>query len=48
VTAPFVIEDIRSDDGFEPSLPAEDREDGSTQKAISQFVSPDSPVLVAV
>ena len=48
MTAPFVIEDIRSDDGFEPSLPAEDREDGSTQKAISRFVSPDSPVLVAV
>jgi hypothetical protein len=48
MTTPLVIDDIRSDDGLEPSLPAEGREDGSTQRAISQFVSPDSPVLVAV
>jgi uncharacterized cupin superfamily protein len=48
MTTPSVNDDIRSDAGLEPSLPAEGREDGSTSRVISQFVSPDSPVLVAV
>jgi uncharacterized cupin superfamily protein len=43
-----VVNDIRSDAGLDPSLPAEGREDGSAARVVSQFVSPDAPVLVAV
>ena len=48
MTAPSVNDDIRSDAGFEPSLAAEGREDGSMARVVSRFDSPSSPVLVAV
>jgi uncharacterized cupin superfamily protein len=48
MAVPSVNDDIHSDAGLEPSLPAEGREDGSTARVISRFDSPDAPVLAAV
>jgi uncharacterized cupin superfamily protein len=45
MATPTVHDDIRSDAGLEPSLPAEGREGGSTQRLISRL---DAPALVAV
>ena len=46
MTTPSVHDDIRSDAGLVPSLPAVGREDGSTMRLVSRFET--APVLVAV
>jgi uncharacterized cupin superfamily protein len=45
MTTPSVHDDIRSDVGLQPSLPAEGREGGSTSRLVSRI---DGPALVAV